>query len=117
MSFFSSCLPSAINQPKVILKNDIENCLNSKLQQVQPTEALVTNKDYYLVDNLPGTSDITVTKIMFQQVKPTDQSSGKIFKAKGWFSGGKRKSHRRGKKSSRHSRKHHRKTRKHHRKK
>jgi hypothetical protein len=116
MSFFSSCLPSAINQPKVILKNDIANCLNSKLQQVQPTEVLVTNKDYYLVDNPSGMTDTTVTKIMFQQVNPNDQSSGKIFKAKGWFSGGKRKSHIR-KRKSRHSRKHHIKTRKHHRKK
>jgi hypothetical protein len=116
MSLFSSCLPSAINQPKVILKNDIANCLNNKLQQVQPTESLVTNKDYYLVENPSGMSDTTVTKIMFQQVNPIDQSSGKIFKAKGWFSGGKRKSHIR-KRKSRHTRKHHRKTRKHHRKK
>uniref|UniRef100_A0A6C0HAY6 Uncharacterized protein n=1 Tax=viral metagenome TaxID=1070528 RepID=A0A6C0HAY6_9ZZZZ len=115
--FSSSCLPSTINQPKNIPESDLVNCFSKELQLVTPDETLDSSKNYYRSYQPDGAGDATITKIMSSQIKQEDLSAGNIYKQpKGWFFGGKRKSHIRRRKS-RHTRKHHRKTRKYYRKK
>jgi len=103
-----------------------KECLDNSLIKVEINETPDTNKyNYYEVipdTTTPETYKVTYTKNVDTYKLPLALKDGdettvyRTKKEKGFFYGGKRKSHRRNRKSRR-SRKHHKKTRKHYRKK
>jgi len=114
-------LPTKPNSEITISKE----CLDKSLIKVEINERPDSNKyNYYEVipdsTSTPETYKVTYTKYVDPYKLPLQYGDEttvyRTIKEKGFFYGGKRKSHRRNRKSRR-SRKHHKKTRKHYRKK